>query len=93
MYQHDKRIVLTLDAGGTNFVFSAIQGCKELVVPIRLAAVTDDTEACLHVLVEGFSQVMQQFLSWMKAGQMPERERRNLLVKYYTLTEAWKMSR
>ena len=40
-----------------------------------------------------FSQVMQQFLSWMKAGQMPERERRNLLVKYYTLTEAWKASR
>ena len=40
-----------------------------------------------------FSQVMQQFLSWMKAGQMPEQERRNLLVKYYTLAEAWKMSR
>ena len=25
MYQFDKRIVMTLDAGGTNFVFSAIQ--------------------------------------------------------------------
>ena len=25
MYEHDKRVVLTLDAGGTNFVFSAIQ--------------------------------------------------------------------
>ena len=40
-----------------------------------------------------FSQVMQQFLGWMKAGKMPEMERRNLLVKYYTLTEAWRMSR
>ena len=40
-----------------------------------------------------FSQVMQQFLSWMKAGQMPELERKNLLVKYYTLSEAWRMSR
>jgi hypothetical protein len=40
-----------------------------------------------------FSQVMQQFLTWVKAGKMPEMERRNLLVKYYTLTEAWKMSR
>ena len=40
-----------------------------------------------------FSQVMQQFLAWMKAGRMPEMERRNLLVKYHTLTEAWKMSR
>ena len=40
-----------------------------------------------------FSQVMQQFLTWVKVGKMPEMERRNLLVKYYTLTEAWKMSR
>ena len=40
-----------------------------------------------------FSQVMRQFLSWMKEGKMPERERRNLLVKYYTLAEAWRMSR
>ena len=59
-YQNDKRIVLTLDAGGTNFVFSAIQGCEELIAPIRLAAVTDDTAACLQVLVEGFSKVMAQ---------------------------------
>ena len=36
---------------------------------------------------------MQQFLGWMKAGKMPEMERRNLLVKYYTLVEAWKKSR
>lgn len=40
-----------------------------------------------------FSQVMRQFLGWMKDGKMPEMERRNLLVKYYTLTEAWKKSR
>jgi len=60
MYQHDNRIVLTLDAGGTNFVFSAIRGCEELIAPIRLAAVTDDTIACLQMLVEGFSQVMEQ---------------------------------
>lgn len=60
MYQHDNRIVMTLDAGGTNFVFSAIQRCEELIAPIRLAAVTDDTTACLQVLVDGFSQVMEQ---------------------------------
>ena len=29
MYTNDNRIVMTLDAGGTNFVFSAIQGGKE----------------------------------------------------------------
>ena len=36
MYEHDERIVMTLDAGGTNFVFSAIQGCREIVEPICL---------------------------------------------------------
>ena len=40
-----------------------------------------------------FSQVMKQFLDWVKAGSMPERERQNLLVKYHTLSEAWKKSR
>ena len=38
MYEHDERIVMTLDAGGTNFVFSAIQGCREIVEPICLPA-------------------------------------------------------
>ena len=36
MYQFDKRIVMTLDAGGTNFVFSAIQSNEEIVEPIVL---------------------------------------------------------
>ena len=31
MYEHDERIVMTLDAGGTNFVFSAMQGCREII--------------------------------------------------------------
>ena len=54
MYEHDERIVMTLDAGGTNFVFSAIQGCREIVEPICLPAASDDLERCLSVLVEGF---------------------------------------
>ena len=40
-----------------------------------------------------FSQVMKQFLAWVKAGKMPEQECQNLLVKYHTLSEAWKKSR
>ena len=39
MYEHDERIVMTLDAGGTNFVFSAIQGCREIVEPICLSLI------------------------------------------------------
>ena len=50
MYEHDERIVMTLDAGGTNFVFSAIQGCREIVEPICLPAASDDLERCLSVL-------------------------------------------
>lgn len=57
MYEHDERIVMTLDAGGTNFIFSAIRGCKEIVEPICLPAVSDDLERCLSVLVEGFLEV------------------------------------
>ncbi len=34
-YQNDPRVVMTLDAGGTNFVFGAIRGCQEVVEPIH----------------------------------------------------------
>lgn len=30
MYEHDKRVVLTLDAGGTNFVFLPFRGIARL---------------------------------------------------------------
>lgn len=57
MYDNDKRIVLTLDAGGTNFVFSAIQANKEIVQPIVMPAQADDLDKCLSSLVDGFNQV------------------------------------
>jgi len=60
MYSYDNRIVLTLDAGGTNFVFSAIQANKEIVQPYRLPAYPDNLEKCLDTLVEGFTYVRQQ---------------------------------
>lgn len=60
MYKHDKRIVLTLDAGGTNFVFSAIRGCREIVTPVCLPAVSDNLNECLNALVKGFGLVKEQ---------------------------------
>ena len=51
---------MTLDAGGTNFVFSAIQGNKEVVTPIILTACPEDLDLCLQTLVFGFRQVEQQ---------------------------------
>lgn len=57
MYTNDKRIVMTLDAGGTNFVFSAIRGGKEIVKPIVLPACANNLGKCLGNLVEGFKMV------------------------------------
>ncbi len=40
-----------------------------------------------------FSQVMNMYLGWMKKGEQPADYLPNMLVKYYTLAEAWKASR
>ena len=40
-----------------------------------------------------FSQVMNMYLGWMKKGEQPADYLPNMLVKYYTITEAWKASR
>ena len=53
-------IVMTLDAGGTNFVFSAIQDNKEIVAPVALPSNADDLEKCLGNLVKGFSEIKAQ---------------------------------
>lgn len=60
MYDNDNRIVMTLDAGGTNFVFSAIQGNKEIVVPVCKSASVNDLELCLDALTDGFEQIKKQ---------------------------------
>ena len=57
MYQFDNRIVMTLDAGGTNFVFSAMQANEEIVSPVCLQSNADKLEKCLETLVEGFSKI------------------------------------
>ncbi len=56
----DKRVVVTLDAGGTNFVFSAIQGNKEAIEPIRLPSVPDDLGKCLNTITDGFQQAIDK---------------------------------
>jgi glucokinase len=55
----DKRIVMTLDAGGANFVFSAIQGGKEIVSPLKLSANPDNLTSCLETLKQGFLYVKE----------------------------------
>ncbi|WP_065217974.1 MULTISPECIES: ROK family protein [Butyricimonas] len=60
MYQFDKRIVMTLDAGGTNFVFSAIQSNEEIVEPLTLPSNGNDLERCLATMVTGFSAIRER---------------------------------
>lgn len=56
----DKRIVMTLDAGGTNFRFSAIRGNQAVVKTVSMPSNGDQLDQCLANIVEGFSLVKRQ---------------------------------
>lgn len=56
-FERDLRTVMTLDAGGTNFVFSAIQSNRETVAPITLPSNGHDLRLCLETILEGFKKV------------------------------------
>lgn len=57
---NDNRTVLTFDAGGTNFVFSAMKGGREIVDPITLPSNADHLERCLDTIKEGFAQTISR---------------------------------
>lgn len=54
------KTILTLDAGGTNFVFSAMENEKEIIGPVTLPAQAHDLNLCLQNLVKGFKTIIQQ---------------------------------
>jgi glucokinase len=56
----DERIVLTLDAGGTSFRFSALCGGKPITNVLSLPSRANDLVECLSTIVAGFTQVKQQ---------------------------------
>jgi glucokinase len=60
MYSKDARAVLTLDAGGQSFRFSAMRGNNEVVKSVRLVPNVGNLEHCLSTLLEGFTQVRRQ---------------------------------
>ncbi len=60
MYKNDRRIVITLDAGGTNFVFSAMRGYDFIVDPITYPSNSHDLKLCLDTMVKGFEEVIAQ---------------------------------
>lgn len=59
-YKNDKRTVMTLDAGGTNLVFSAIQGNEYVLDEYRLPTNGDNLNKCLANIVDGFSYVQNK---------------------------------
>lgn len=58
MYKNDNRVVVTLDAGGTNLVFGAMCGCEFIADPITLPSCSDDLDKCLATMVDGFSRII-----------------------------------
>ncbi len=52
--------VMTLDAGGTHFVFSAIRDAIEVVSPITYPSYADDLQRCLQTIIQGFEAVYVQ---------------------------------
>ena len=58
MYNNDKRIVITLDAGGTNFVFGAMRGGEYITQPIVYPSKAHDLDLCLQTMVKGFREVI-----------------------------------
>jgi len=53
----DQRIVMTLDAGGTNFVFSALRGGEEVVESVALPSHADNLDKSLKNIITGFEEV------------------------------------
>ena len=60
MYKSDNRVVATLDAGGTNFVFGAMKACEFIIDPISVPAQAHDLDLCLKNLINGFRQVFDK---------------------------------
>jgi len=59
-YQSDHRIVMTLDAGGTNLRFSAIKGGNELVKPITKNTCGHELDKSLKNIISGFFEIKVQ---------------------------------
>lgn len=57
---NDKRVVLTLDAGGTNFVFGAMQGGKEMVIPKTFPSNAHNLDKCLNTIIDGFKAIVAE---------------------------------
>ena len=56
----DTRVVMTLDAGGTNFHFAAVRGGKPVTETVSMPSNGDNLQRCLADMLEGFARVKAQ---------------------------------
>ena len=64
-HDHDPRVVMTLDAGGTSFRFSAMRGNKLVTPTTVLPSNADHLDRCLGNIIEGFTA------TWQKCPEQP----------------------
>ncbi|UCS93357.1 ROK family protein [Echinicola marina] len=55
----DERVVMTLDAGGTTFVFSAYQAGNEIISPIKRPSHAGELDKCLRTICEVFKEIRE----------------------------------
>ncbi len=58
MHNKDFPLVLTLDAGGTNFVFSAVKDFKQVGTVINKKAFPHNLDNCLASIISGFKETI-----------------------------------
>lgn len=58
-YENDNRVVLTLDAGGTNFVFVAMKNGKQLGDSVKLPSQPKDLDKAISTIKQGFNTLIK----------------------------------
>ncbi|MGH8023565.1 MAG: ROK family protein [Limisphaerales bacterium] len=59
-YDQDSRVVMTLDAGGTSFRFSAIRGNQRITDTVTTPSNGDHLKKCLANIVAGFAEIKKR---------------------------------
>jgi glucokinase len=59
---NDDRIVMTLDAGGTNLEFNAVRGGLEIIEPVNLSAEATSLDEILRKIIKGFEIVKSRII-------------------------------
>jgi glucokinase len=59
-YANDPRLVMTLDAGGTNLAFAAMRGLRPALEGFTLPTQAGNLDRCLATIVEGFTRIRHE---------------------------------